>query len=111
MTFRISYLKGIFLSSLRIQREGIPRTGIEAAAAMAMPIITTDSVGCRELVDDQQTGILIEPKSIESLIKAMLVFIQHPDLIYEMGKKSRIKAENEFDVKKVVSEHIAIYEG
>lgn len=90
-------------------REGIPRTGIEAAA-MAMPIITTDSIGCRELVDDQQTGFLIEPKSIESLIKAMSVFIQHPNLIYEMGQKSRAKAVNEFDVKKVISEHMAIYE-
>jgi N,N'-diacetylbacillosaminyl-diphospho-undecaprenol alpha-1,3-N-acetylgalactosaminyltransferase len=90
-------------------REGIPRTGIEAAS-MAMPIITTNSIGCKELVDDQETGILIKPKSIDSLVQAMEVFIKDRRLIYKMGQKSRKKAEVEFDVNKVILEHIKIYE-
>ena len=90
-------------------REGIPRTGIEAAA-MAMPIITTNSVGCKELVDDQASGFLIEPKSVQALVVAMERFIADPGLIQQMGQKSRKKAVDEFDVKQVISEHIAIYE-
>ena len=90
-------------------REGIPRTGIEAAS-MAMPIITTNSIGCKELVDDQETGILIKPKSIDSLVQAMALFIKDRRLIYKMGQKSRVKAEAEFDVERVIEEHIKVYE-
>ena len=41
-------------------REGVPRTLLEAAA-MGRPIITTDSVGCREVVDDRVNGLLCRP--------------------------------------------------
>ena len=38
-------------------REGMPRALLEAAA-MGRPIITTDAVGCREVVDDGVNGFL-----------------------------------------------------
>jgi glycosyltransferase involved in cell wall biosynthesis len=52
-------------------REGTPRILLEASA-MAIPVITTDSVGCREAVIDGETGLLCAPRSVESLAAAML---------------------------------------
>jgi glycosyltransferase involved in cell wall biosynthesis len=52
-------------------REGTPRILLESAA-MGIPVITTDSVGCREAVIDGQTGVLCQPRSAASLAEAML---------------------------------------
>ena len=52
-------------------REGTPRILLEAAA-MAIPVIGADSVGCREAVRVGETGLLCEPRSARSLADAML---------------------------------------
>ena len=48
-------------------REGVPRVLLEAAA-MGIPVITTDMPGCREAVEDGATGLLCEPRSVNSLV-------------------------------------------
>lgn len=78
-------------------REGVPRTLLEACSC-GNPIITTDSVGCREAVREGKNGFLIEPKNTEALVKAMEYFIIHPHMIKEMGLASRKYAEERFDV-------------
>lgn len=78
-------------------REGLPRTTLEACAC-GNPIITTDSVGCRESVKEGVNGFLIQPQNLEALIKPMEFFITHPEKIKEMGRNSRTYAEERFDV-------------
>lgn len=78
-------------------REGLPRTTLEACSC-GNPIITTDSVGCREAVREGENGFLIKSQSLESLVKAMEFFITNPDKIKEMGINSRKYAEERFDV-------------
>lgn len=78
-------------------REGLPRTTLEACAC-GNPIITTDSVGCRESVKEGVNGFLIEPQNLDALVKAMEYFITHPDIIKNMGINSRKYAEDRFDV-------------
>jgi len=78
-------------------REGLPRTTLEACAC-GNPIITTDSVGCREAVKEGINGFLIEPRNLEALINRMEYFITHPEKIKEMGINSRNYAEERFDV-------------
>ena len=78
-------------------REGLPRTNLEACAC-GNPIITTDSVGCRESVVEGVNGFLIEPQNLDDLIKAMEYFIKNPYKIKEMGFNSRKYAEQRFDV-------------
>ena len=81
-------------------REGTPRTVLEAMA-MGRPIITTDAPGCRETVTDGDNGFLVPVKSVDDLISAMEKFINQPELITAMGKRSRIIAEEKYDVHKV----------
>ena len=90
-------------------REGIPRTGIEASS-MSMPIITTNAIGCRELVDDNKNGILVSPKSPKELVSAMSLFVEKPDLIQSMGNESRQKAMQEFDISKIIDQYIQLYQ-
>jgi len=81
-------------------REGTPRTVLEAMA-MGRAVITTDAPGCRETVVDGDNGYLVPIKDSVSLAAAMLRFIENPVLIKEMGQRSRVIAEEKYDVHKV----------
>lgn len=81
-------------------REGTPRTILEAMA-MGRPIITTDAPGCRETVQPGVNGFLVPVKDSQALAKAMQRFVEDPDLIRAMGKRSRHMAEDKYDVFKV----------
>lgn len=77
-------------------REGVPRVLLEASA-MAVPVITTDWPGCREAVDDRETGLLCEPRSIESLAQAMERMLAMPgEERLQMARAGRAKMEREF---------------
>ncbi len=80
--------------------EGTPRTVLEAMA-MGRPIITTDAPGCRETVVDGNNGFLVPVRSVERLVQAMGKFITQPELVELMGQRSRVLAEEKYDVHKV----------
>lgn len=78
-------------------REGTPRTVLEAMA-MGRAVITTDAPGCRETVVDGDNGFLVPIKNADALVQAMLRFIEQPELITQMGQRSRAIAEEKYDV-------------
>ena len=51
-------------------REGIPRACMEAAAMMR-PIVASDIRGCREVVLEGETGVLVPPRDVPSLVEAI----------------------------------------
>ncbi|MFW2006902.1 glycosyltransferase family 4 protein [Acinetobacter baumannii] len=81
-------------------REGTPRTVLEAMS-MGRAIITTDAPGCRETVEHNGNGYLVEVKSVTSLEAAMRKFIQNPELAEIMGTRSREIALHKYDVDRV----------
>jgi len=81
-------------------REGIPKSILEAMA-VGLPIITTDSPGCRETVREEENGILVPPQDVVSLVNAMERFILDKNLARRMGIRSRKLAEQNFDVEQV----------
>ena len=88
-------------------REGTPRTLLEAAA-MARPIITTDAVGCREVVDDGVNGYLCKVRSAADLAEKMEQMLTlSPEQRSEMGQRGRAKMESEFDEQIVIRKYLA----
>src|SRR5690554_1978087 len=81
-------------------REGTPRTVLEAMS-MGRAIITTDAPGCRETVVDGDNGFLVPVKSVNELVEAIQRFVDNPELVAEMGERSRQVAEDKYDVHKV----------
>jgi glycosyltransferase involved in cell wall biosynthesis len=91
-------------------REGTPRTLLEAAA-MARPIVTTDSVGCREVVDDGVNGFLCRPKDAVDLAdKLVQMAALSPGEREAMGLRGREKAEREFDEQIVINKYLEAIE-
>lgn len=91
-------------------REGTPRALLEAAA-MARPIITTDSVGCRDVVEDGVNGFLCRPKDASDLADKMARMIGMSFAEREaMGLRGREKVEREFDEKIVIQKYLEAIE-
>lgn len=91
-------------------REGIPRFPLEAMA-MEKPIITTDSVGCRELIEDGKNGFVVQPKDVDSLVDAMSrMFVLSENERLKMGQYGREKAMAEFDEKTVIDVYLKVLE-
>lgn len=88
--------------------EGLPKSLIEATA-IGRPIITTQSIGCRDTVDDGRNGFLIPTKDAEALAKKLQLLIDNADLRQKMGRASRAKAEKEFSLDVVIEKHLKIY--
>lgn len=89
-------------------REGMPKSLLEAAAC-ARPIVTTDVVGCREVVDDGVEGFLVPARQSEGLAAAMRRLAEDEPLRLAMGQAARARAERCFSQDIVVAEHLAIY--
>lgn len=88
-------------------REGTPRTLLEAAA-MARPIITTDAVGCREVVSDGVNGYLCKVRDATDLAQKMGQMLSlSADQRAEMGSRGRQKMEVEFDEQIVIGKYLA----
>jgi len=90
-------------------REGIPRALLEAAA-MGKALITTDTVGCREVVDDGVNGLLVPVKDAEALARAMVHLLHNSAVRARMGKAGREKMQREFDERIVVEKTLKVYQ-
>lgn len=88
-------------------REGLPKCLIEAAAC-GLPIITTNNIGCRDVVN-RDNGILISPKSPTELADAIIKVISDDRLCEKMGRASRELALNKFSNDKILSKMEKIY--
>lgn len=81
-------------------REGVPRTNLEALA-MGLPVVTCDSVGCRETVHDGVNGFLVPPRDPTTLTERLARYIRDPNLSLEHGRASRDLAERVFAADKI----------
>jgi glycosyltransferase involved in cell wall biosynthesis len=88
--------------------EGIPKSLIEAAAA-GLPIVTTDTPGCREIVHTEDNGILVPPRDERALAQALERLIGDPELRARMGSRGRARAEREFSLETVIEQTVALY--
>jgi len=97
------------LHVLASHREGFPRSPMEASA-MGVPVVATDIRGCREAVDDGVTGRLVPVRDADALAGAIEVLAVDPELRARMGKAARLKAEQEFDQRRVIDITLSVYE-
>tara|TARA_Y100000589_G_scaffold332181_1_gene390021 strand:- start:4210 stop:5358 length:1149 start_codon:yes stop_codon:yes gene_type:complete len=81
-------------------REGLSRALLEAAS-MEKGIITTNVPGCKEIVEHNKTGLIVNIKSPIEIKNSILKLYKNNNLIKKFGKAARQKVIKNFDVHKI----------
>ena len=88
--------------------EGLPKSLLEAAA-MKLPLITTNTPGCKEVVRDGYNGYLVNIKDQIDLSQKMYKISKNKKDRILMGENSRKIVETDYDVKIVNDKTIKLY--
>ena len=79
-------------------REGLPNVLLQAAC-LERPVVATDIVGCREVVQQGETGLLVPPKDPFVLHDAMLRLMNDTLLRQQMSGKARAHVVEKYEQK------------
>jgi glycosyltransferase involved in cell wall biosynthesis len=103
-------LKTLDLFVFPTYREGLPLSLLEAMAS-EIPVIGSN-IGCiREVFEDSDMGILIDPNSIDSIENAMEHMANLPEEARRLlGANARMRALNNFTAEKMAHEYQNIFE-
>lgn len=89
-------------------REGFPRAAMEASA-MGVPVIATDVRGCRQVVQHEQTGLLVPVRDSGALAEAIGRLLADVPLRAQLGHRACERAMAEFDQDRVIARTLAVY--
>ena len=88
--------------------EATPYVIVEAMA-LARPVVASRIFGIPELVADGRTGMLVEPGSVDALVRAIGELESDSELAARLGEAGRGSFEREFRVERCVAETVSIY--
>jgi glycosyltransferase involved in cell wall biosynthesis len=88
--------------------EGISRALMESMA-IGMPSVCSAIDGNLEAVDDGETGFIFPVDDHETLADRLLVLVANEDLRKKMGEKARVRAKEQFDMKRLAREYECLY--
>ena len=97
------YIKWANCVVLPSYREGTPRSLLEALST-GRPIITTNAIGCREVIKHRKNGFMVKIKDVNSLFDAIKCFHYLTlEKKIQMSKYSRKFVSDKFDENKVIN--------
>ena len=83
--------------------EGLPKSLLEACAC-GLPIVTTDTSGCLEVVEHNVNGLIVPVRDPVSLASALEKLIKAPKLRDQFGRQSHLRAETEFSSEIIIDQ-------
>ena len=104
----LKFYKEASIVCLPSYREGFSKSLMEASAC-GIPIVTTNVVGCRDVVLNKKTGLLCKPKNVNSLKNKLEFLIENENIRKKYGNFAIKIAKKNFDVKIVIEENLKIY--
>lgn len=89
-----------------IKREGLPKTVIEAMAYATTPIVS-DTGGSAELVEQGESGLVVQPNDAEGLAEAIETLWRDPEQCRKMGQAARQRIPEHFSSEKSAQDTLA----
>ena len=100
---------GVLLNNTKGHGEGISNAIMEYMAA-GLPVIATDAGGTPELVKDKISGFLVPAFDPEIVVGKINYLLKNEQIRKEMGQKGRKIIEAEFNLGKMVSSYLNLYQ-
>lgn len=88
--------------------EGVPKSLLEAAAC-GRAIVTTDTPGCREMVENGKNGFIVPPRDAKALSESIATIADDPLICRLMGEYSRKIVESDLSAENVSKEIEKLY--
>lgn len=104
------YLETCDIFVLPSYYEGQPVSVLEAMAA-SCAVVATDTGGIPYMIEDGKTGILVKPRSADSLLQGLDRALADQELCQKLGKRARERVAQDFNLERAVSRLCQIYEG
>jgi glycosyltransferase involved in cell wall biosynthesis len=89
--------------------DSFPTVNLEGMAAGAVPV-TTCFGGGRELVQDSETGFVVNPYNTDALADRLVRLLSDEALRQRMAAAGRARIEGEFTLERQVKNMLAVYE-
>lgn len=107
---RIAFLRGFDVFVLPSRSEGTPRCLMEAMA-VGVPVVATDIPGCRDLVEDNVTGLLFPVDDDESLADRLSVMLADSQLRDSVARGARALIRSRYSAEVMASRYAELYAG
>jgi glycosyltransferase involved in cell wall biosynthesis len=91
-------------------REGLPVSLMEASAS-GLPVVSTRVRGCREVVVDGETGLLVSARDASGLAAALEKLIVSPEMRARMGAAGRQRVVQHYDQRRMFRIVLETYRG
>ena len=102
------YMASADILCLPSYREGFGSVVIEAGAC-GVPSIGSNIYGLQDAIVDGETGILVNPKSVDALATAMLQLSQDESMRVQMGKAAQKRVIDSFSQSRVTEAILTMY--
>lgn len=79
------------------------------AMSVGKAVVATQSGGAPEIVEPEETGLLVPPEDPEALAQALVRLLHDDDLRARLGQAGQKRAGEKFDVRRVVKQVESIY--
>lgn len=89
-------------------REGLPKVLIEAAAC-GRAVVTTNVPGCKHVIKENETGLLVTAKDSKSLADAIIQLIENTELRRNFGTAGRQLAEIKYCESIIAATYVGCY--
>jgi glycosyltransferase involved in cell wall biosynthesis len=103
------YLTSSRIAVLTSLSEGCSNAILEYMNA-SLPVVASNVGGNPELVVDDETGYLVQPRDAQAFAEKIIHLLEHPDDSATMGRAGRLRAERQFSVARMISDYEAYYE-
>lgn len=103
----IAHCNVLLMSSLH---EGLPYTLLEAMA-LGIPIVATRVGGLAEVVQDENTGLLVPPQDTKAIVQAICRLHEEPTLRSQLGNHAQRLQQATYSVEAMTKRYLAIYRG
>jgi len=101
-------LKAFDIFVLPSVKEGLPYTILEAGLA-GLPVVASNTGGIPDIIQHEETGMLVQPKNDKELTKALLYLLKNKKKRYQLGIQLQQTIKNNFTKNKMVEETLRLY--